>query len=195
MNHDATTTSSDEPEDVGSPVDGTEAPSGVVEPGEIEVDPTLFRKVLGHYPTGVVIVASKVDDEPVGLAIGSFFSVSLDPPLVGFCVARSSSSWPRIEPTGVFGITVLAEDQQDTSGRFASSAEDKFEGQQWFPAPVTGSPLLEGGVGHIDCELHSVNDGGDHVIVLGRVRHLGVHRPETGPLLFLRGGYGRHVSL
>lgn len=195
MNHDATTTSSDEPEDVGSPVDGTEAPSGVVEPGEIEVDPTLFRKVLGHYPTGVVIVASKVDDEPVGLAIGSFFSVSLDPPLVGFCVARSSSSWPRIEPTGVFGITVLAEDQQDTSGRFASSAEDKFEGQQWFPAPVTGSPLLEGGVGHIDCELHSVNDGGDHVIVLGRVRHLGVRRPETGPLLFLRGGYGRHVSL
>lgn len=166
-----------------------------IEASDIEIDPTLFRKVLGHYPTGVVIVASKVDDKPIGLAIGSFFSVSLDPPLVGFCVARTSSSWPRIEPTGVFGITVLAEDQQETSGRFASSVEDKFEGEQWVPAPVTGSPLLQGGVGHIDCELHSVSDGGDHLIVLGRVRHLEVHRPDAGPLLFFRGGYGRHVAL
>lgn len=162
---------------------------------DIEVDPTLFRKVLGHYPTGVVVVASLDDDKPVGLAIGSFFSVSLDPPLVGFCVARSSSSWPRIEPTGVFGITVLADDQQETSGRFASSVEDKFAGETWVPAPVTGSPLIDGGVGHIDCELHSVLEGGDHLIVLGRVRYLDVHRPEAGPLLFFRGSYGRHESL
>lgn len=195
MNHDATTTSQDEPKGVGASVDGMETHPAEKDSSDIEIDPTLFRKVLGHYPTGVVIVASTVDDKPVGLAIGSFFSVSLDPPLVGFCVARSSSSWPRMEPTGAFGITVLAEDQQETSGRFASSAEDKFEGQQWFPGPVTGSPLLQGGLGHIDCELHAVNDGGDHVIVLGRVRHLEIHRPEAGPLLFLRGGYGRHVSL
>lgn len=194
MNQDVTSTSPRDHDDAGGATEA--APTGSPSEDEaIEVDPTLFRKVLGHYPTGVVIVASKVDDQPVGLAIGSFFSVSLDPPLVGFCVARSSSSWPRIEPTGVFGITVLADDQQETSGRFASSAQDKFEGEQWFPGPVTGSPMLRGGVGHIDCELHSVNDGGDHVIVLGRVRHLDVHRPDAGPLLFFRGGYGRHVSL
>lgn len=166
-----------------------------VETEEIEIDPTLFRKAMGHYPTGVVVVASLADDKPVGLAIGSFFSVSLDPPLIGFCVARTSSSWPRIEPTGVFGITVLAEDQQETSGRFASSVEDKFAGETWVPAPVTGAPLLQGGVGHIDCELYSVQDGGDHLIVLGRVRFLDIHRPDTGPLLFFRGAYGRHVSL
>lgn len=162
---------------------------------EIEIDPALYRKVMGHYPTGVTVVASLEGEHPVGLAIGSFFSVSLEPPLVGFCVGRSSSTWPRIEATGKFGITVLAEDQQETSGRFASKVVDKFEGETWVPAPVTGSPLIQGGLEHIDCTLHSVLDGGDHVIVLGRVQYLDVHRPDVGPLLFFRGGYGRHSEL
>lgn len=162
---------------------------------DIEIDPALFRRVMGHYPTGVTVVASLEGDQPVGLAIGSFFSVSLEPPLVGFCVARTSSSWPRIESTGRFGITVLAEDQHETSGRFASKVADKFEGETWEPAPVTGSPLIQGGLEHIDCTLHSVLDGGDHVIVLGRVRYMDVHRTDVGPLLFFQGGYGRHVAL
>lgn len=162
---------------------------------EVEIDPALYRRVLGHYPTGVTVVAGVEDGRPIGLAIGSFFSVSLDPPLVGFCVARSSSSWPRIEATGCFGVTVLAEDQHETSGRFSSKVEDKFEGETWVPAPVTGSPLIQGGLEHIDCTLHSVLDGGDHVIVLGRVKYLDVHREDVGPLLFFRGGYGRHSAL
>jgi 3-hydroxy-9,10-secoandrosta-1,3,5(10)-triene-9,17-dione monooxygenase reductase component len=150
---------------------------------------------MGHYPTGVTVVAALEDGHPVGLAIGSFFSVSLEPPLVGFCVARTSSTWPRIERVGRFGITVLAEDQQETSGRFASKVEDKFEGETWVGAPVTGSPLIQGGLEHIDCTLHSVLDGGDHVIVLGRVQYMDVHRDDVGPLLFFRGGYGRHSEL
>ncbi len=162
---------------------------------EIEIDPALFRRVMGHYPTGVTVVAALEDDTPVGLAIGSFFSVSLDPPLVGFCVARSSGSWPRIEAQKRFGITVLADDQHETSNRFASKVADKFEGEHWEPAPVTGSPLIHGGLEHIDCTLYDVLDGGDHVIVLGRVQHLDVHRPEAGPLLFFKGGYGRHSTL
>jgi 3-hydroxy-9,10-secoandrosta-1,3,5(10)-triene-9,17-dione monooxygenase reductase component len=143
----------------------------------------------------VTVVASLDGDRPVGLAIGSFFSVSLDPPLVGFCVARTSSTWPLIEASGHFGVTVLAEDQHETSGRFASKVADKFEGETWVPAPVTGSPLIQGGIEHIDCTLHAVHDGGDHVIVLGRVKHLEVHREDVGPLLFLRGGYARHTAL
>ena len=161
----------------------------------IEIDPNLFRQVLGHYPTGVTVVAAIDDHHPVGLAIGSFFSVSLDPPLVGFCVARTSSSWPRIEAIGSFGISVLAEDQHETSGRFASKVEDKFEGETWEHAPVTRSPLISGAVAHIDCTLHSVLDGGDHHIVLGQVRSLDVHRGDVGPLLFFRGAYGRHAEL
>ncbi|MEI2698582.1 MAG: flavin reductase family protein [Microthrixaceae bacterium] len=161
----------------------------------VEIDPALYRRVLGHYPTGVVVVAGVDDGHPIGLAIGSFFSVSLEPPLVGFCVARTSTSWPRIEANGSFAITVLAEDQHETSGRFASKVADKFDGETWTHAPVTGSPLIEGGLEHIDCTLHSVLDGGDHVIVLGRVVYLDVIRDEVGPLLFFRGGYGRHTSL
>jgi len=163
--------------------------------GAIEVDPMVYRQVLGHFPTGVTVISSLVDGRPVGLAIGSFFSVSLDPPLVGFCVARSSSTWPSIAETGVFGVSVLAEDQHETSGRFASRGEDKFEGITWDPSPITRSPLIHGAVAHIDCEIYETHPGGDHVIVEGLVRSLDVHRPDVGPLLFFKGGYGRHAEL
>lgn len=162
---------------------------------QVEIDPALFRRVMGHFPTGVTVVAAVEDDQPVGLAIGSFFSVSLNPPLVGFCVARTSSSWPRIEASGAFAITVLAEDQHETSNRFASKVENKFEGETWTPAPVTGSPLISGGINHIDCTVHDVFEAGDHFVVIGAVQHLDVTRDDTGPLLFYRGGYGRHESL
>jgi 3-hydroxy-9,10-secoandrosta-1,3,5(10)-triene-9,17-dione monooxygenase reductase component len=161
---------------------------------EIEIDPMLYRKVLGHFPTGVTVVASMVDGRAVGLAIGSFFSVSLDPPLVGFCVADTSSTWPLMSAIGSFGVSVLAEDQHETSGRFASKADDKFEGISWEPAPVTGSPLIHGAVAHIDCELHDQVVEGDHVIVIGLVRSLDLHRDDVGPLLFFKGAYGRHVE-
>lgn len=161
----------------------------------IELDPMLFRRVMGHFPTGVTVVAAHDGERPVGLAIGSFFSVSLDPPLVGFCVARTSTTWPVLEQLGRFGVSVLAEDQHEISGRFASKAVDKFEGVTWDPAPVTGSPLIHGAVAHIDCELHEVHPGGDHVIVTGLVRSMDVRRDDVGPLLFLRGGYGRHSPL
>ena len=161
----------------------------------IEIDPMLYRQVLGHFPTGVTVISSQVDGRPVGLAIGSFFSVSLDPPLVGFCVARTSTTWPSIAQTGVFGVSVLAEDQHETSGRFASKAEDKFEGISWDPSPITRSPLIHGAVAHIDCELYETHQGGDHLIVEGLVRSLDVHRPDVGPLLFFKGGYGRFDQL
>lgn len=170
-------------------------PSDRLDAAPVEIDPVLFRRVMGHFPTGVTVVAALDGTTPVGLAIGSFFSVSLDPPLVGFCVAKSSGSWPRIESVGSFAITVLAEDQHETSNRFASKVENKFEGEVWAPAPVTGSPLIQGGINHIDCTLHAVHEGGDHLIVLGRVQHLDVKRDDTGPLLFFKGGYGRHESL
>jgi flavin reductase (DIM6/NTAB) family NADH-FMN oxidoreductase RutF len=161
----------------------------------IEIDPILYRTVMGHFPTGVTVVASQSEGRPVGLAIGSFFSISLDPPLVGFCVGRSSSTWPIMSEVGTFGISVLAEDQHETSGRFASKAADKFEGISWEPAPVTGSPLIHGAVAHIDCELYEVHPGGDHVIVEGLVKSLDVHRGDVGPLVFFKGGYGRHQAI
>lgn len=160
---------------------------------DIEIDPMLYRRVLGHFPTGVTVVAGLVEGRPVGLAIGSFFSISLDPPLVGFCVGNTSSTWPGIEATGRFAVSVLAEDQHETSGRFAGKGEDKFAGVTWEAAPVTGSPLIKDAVAHIDCELYETYPGGDHRIVEGLVRYLDVHRADVGPLLFFKGAYGRHV--
>lgn len=153
-------------------------------------DPALFRETLGHYPTGVAVVTA-IDDtgRPVGMVVGSFTSVSLDPPLVAYLPTRTSSSYARLRTSRHFCVNVLAADQQDLCGRFASRAEDKFEGVDWEPA-AQGSPVLAGAVGWIECEVAEELDGGDHAIVVGRVLDLAVQRP-TLPLLFFQGGYGR----
>ncbi|HSL59632.1 MAG TPA: flavin reductase family protein [Acidimicrobiales bacterium] len=153
------------------------------------IDPLDFRRVLGHFPTGVTVVTAAPDGEPQGMTVGSFFSISLDPPLVGLCADKRSTSWPRIDPAGVFAVNVLADDQAHLSSHFASKADDKFEGIEWRPG-VTGSPILAGVVGHIDCRTEQSIDAGDHWIVVGRVVELDVDR-ETRPLLFFQGGYGR----
>jgi flavin reductase (DIM6/NTAB) family NADH-FMN oxidoreductase RutF len=161
----------------------------------IAIDSAEFRKVLGHFPTGVTVVAAVTDGKPAGLAVGSFFSVSLDPPLVGFCVGKSSSSWATIKPAGHFVVNVLSESQGGVSGQFSSKAEDKFEGVDWTPAVATGGPRLDDCIAHIDCTLEAIYDGGDHDIVIGRVRGLGVDRDEDGPLLFFKGSYGKLAPL
>ena len=153
-------------------------------------DSARFRQVLGHFPTGVtVITALAPDGQPVGLAVGSFSSVSLDPPLVAFFPARTSGTWPVIREAGAFCVNILAEDQEDVSRVFASKGADKFRGVGWRPAS-SGAPVLNDVVAWIDCRLEAVHDGGDHDVVLGRVAELEVER-EDGPLVFFRGGYGR----
>lgn len=172
---------------------------------QAEIDPMLFRQVLGHLPTGVSIIAALdtgVRGElplekarPVGLAAGSFFSVSLDPALVGFCVTLTSSTWPVIERTGKFGVSVLADDQVDVCKRLATKDPGKFESVPWSPSPVTGSPYIDGAVAHIDCELDQQVKAGDHWIVIGSVQHLTLHRTDAGSLVFVRGGYMTHQPL
>lgn len=163
---------------------------------EIEIDPADFRRVLGHFPTGVTVVATHHDGRTAGLAIGSFFSVSLDPPLVGFCVGNGSKSWKVIEEAGHFVVNVLSSDQGELSGVFAGKAEDKFAGVDWTPGPGHGSPRIDGCLAHIDCSLYDTHTDGDHIIVIGRVHALDVAGdPDLGPLLFFKGGYGRFERL
>ncbi|HYI61647.1 MAG TPA: flavin reductase family protein [Acidimicrobiales bacterium] len=152
------------------------------------VDPARFRQVLGHFPTGITVIASEHDGQRVGLAVGSFFSVSLDPPLVGFCVGSQSSSWPRIRAAGRFCVNVLGAHQEDVCRVFAGKGEDKFAGIGYDAAPWSGAPRLHDAVAWIDCELAEVLPGGDHDIVLGRVHDLAV-ADEGHPLVFYRGGY------
>lgn len=154
-----------------------------------EIDDALFRQVLGHFPTGVTVITGAGGDGPVGLAVGAFFSVSLDPPLVGWCPNKSSSSWPVIRAAGSFCVNILAEDQEVVCRSFASKDTDKFEGLGWEPGP-SGAPRLLDVLAWIDCDVEAVHDAGDHEICVGRVKDMQVGR-EDGPLLFFRGGYGR----
>lgn len=149
-----------------------------------------YREVLGQYPTGVSAVTSQLDDGTLaGMAVGSFTSVSLDPPLVAFFPARTSSSWPLIERSGRFCVNVLACDQEVVCRQMARPAGDKFSGVRWRPSAL-GSPVLDGVVAWIDCTIEQVTDAGDHFVVLGAVHALEVEN-QTLPLVFFRGGYGR----
>ncbi len=152
-------------------------------------DADEFRSVLGQFATGVTIITAVDDGEPVGVAANSFTSVSLDPPLVLFCVARTSSTWPRIERARKFAVNILGEHQEELSGLFAKKGADRFGQTDWHLG-VGGSPVLHDTLAYLDCEFWNEYDGGDHIIVVGRVLDLGLHT-DTGPLLFFRGKYGR----
>ncbi|MFF7842662.1 flavin reductase family protein [Streptomyces ossamyceticus] len=167
------------------------------------VDQAEFRRVLGSFATGVtVITAPPAPDttpgsgpalRPAGFACQSFSSLSLDPPLVVFMVGRTSTTWPRIARAGVFCVNVLGADQGELCRRFAVSGADKFADVAHDPAPVTGSPRLAGAAAWIDCAIHAVHPGGDHLIVVGRVEALGTadaDEASSAPLLFHRGVFG-----
>jgi flavin reductase (DIM6/NTAB) family NADH-FMN oxidoreductase RutF/DNA-binding IclR family transcriptional regulator len=165
----------------------TEVPSR----GATEVnDPAQFRYVLGQYPTGVTLItAAHPGGEPVGMVVGTFTSVSLDPPIVAFLPDRKSSSWPKIREAGSFCANVLTSAQQDICRAFARKQDDRFTSSRW-ETTASGSPRLQGAAAWIDCTIDDVITAGDHHIVLGRVQGLGVGDSAELPLLFLRGGYG-----
>ena len=147
-----------------------------------------FRDVLGRFASGVTVVTGRHEGQPVGLTCQSFASVSLDPPLVLFVLSRSSRAWPLIRESGAFCVNVLASDQAWVSNVMASRGADKFADLAWRPAPGTGSPVLEGILGHVDCTLEAVHPGGDHDVVIGRVVDLRAGAPAD-PLLVYRGRY------
>jgi flavin reductase (DIM6/NTAB) family NADH-FMN oxidoreductase RutF len=153
------------------------------------IEASNFRRVLGNYPTGVSVITAMTDaGMPAGMVVGTFTSVSLDPPLVGFFPDRNSSSWKLIEPAGRFCVNVLAADQTDLCRQLAVSGADKFNGVD-FALSRGGCPVLPGVVAWIDCTLEQVVEAGDHYLVLGRVTSLDTGR-ETGPMLFFQGQYG-----
>lgn len=165
----------------------------VREDERMPLDPAEFRRVLGHFASGVTVVTALDDDGPAGFACQSFASLSLDPPLVAFMVARTSTTWPRIARAGHFCVNILGADQEGVCRAFAVSGADKFAGVDWTPSPSTGSPRLPGAPAWIDCVLTTVHTGGDHLVVVGRVESLGA--VETGdPLLFHQGRFGRFAG-
>jgi 3-hydroxy-9,10-secoandrosta-1,3,5(10)-triene-9,17-dione monooxygenase reductase component len=162
-------------------------------PAAPSFEPAEFRTVLGHFPTGVTVVTGLDGELPAGFTIGSFTSVSLDPPLVGFLPKKDSITWAAIEPSGAFCVNVLGRHHTDLCWTFSKTGNEaeRFTDVTWQPAP-TGSPVIERAVAWIDCLVEDVYEMGDHYFVLGRVAALDSDHSEEGPrpLVFFRGTLG-----
>lgn len=155
-----------------------------------DFDSNEFRRVMGAFPTGVVVVtATDEEGNALAMTVGSFVSVSLDPPLVGFLPTKTSSSWAALKGSGTrFGVNVLGNTQEDVCRAVARRKTDKLEGFDWSLSPL-GNPRLADAIAFIDCDTENIFDGGDHDIVIGRVHSLETVKNNL-PLLFFRGGYG-----
>lgn len=155
--------------------------------GRSSFDSRAYRDCMGQFCTGVVIVTGVDDGQLVGLAAQSFVSLSLQPPLVAVCPAKTSTSWPRLRAAGRFCVNVLAADQQAASDAFA--APGKAADMDWRMG-AAGVPILSGVIAYVECAIAAEHEAGDHTVVVGKVLGFETLRPETAPLLFFRGAYG-----
>lgn len=150
-------------------------------------DATQFRHVLGHVPTSVAIVTAMSRGRPVGVTVGSFGSVSLDPPLVNFFIDRSSRTWPQLNESSTFTVNILGADHAHLCRAFSRRGADRFEGVAWELSDV-GNPVLEDATVALDCTRYKVDVLGDHVQVVGRVDAMRL-RTAGLPLVFYRGDF------
>ena len=161
----------------------------------VEFDSGHFRTIMGHFPTGVTVVTGMNGGAPVGFTMGSFTSVSLDPPLVGFLPQADSATMAAIKASGSFCVNVLSDAQSDLCWKFAKSGADdgRFTDVDWHAAP-SGAPILDRAVAWIDCTIEETYTMGDHLFVLGRVSSLDADADDDGepptPLLFFKGSLG-----
>jgi len=151
-----------------------------------------FRQVLGHLPTGVTVVTAYDRGDPVGMSSNSITSVSLNPPLILFCPARTSTTWPRIRESGRFCVNIFAAHHEEASRQFSRTGVDRFTGVSWHKRP--SGPALDDAVAWIECAIDAIHDGGDHLIVVAAVQRLEVREGPVEPLVFFRGRYGSFSS-
>jgi flavin reductase (DIM6/NTAB) family NADH-FMN oxidoreductase RutF len=154
------------------------------------VSPDDFKGALGSWAAGVTVVTTRHEDLVYGITVSSFSSLSVDPLLILVCLANSNRLPKMVADSGKFAVSILAEDQGAISQYFSTSKREplpEFEDIgtiEWH----TGSPIIDGAIAHIDCEVHELLAGGDHTIAVGRV--LGAaFNPEKKPLLYFRRGY------
>ncbi|HEY0437295.1 MAG TPA: flavin reductase family protein [Phenylobacterium sp.] len=154
---------------------------------EASFDQRQLRDVFGCFATGVTIVTAAGPDGPVGLTVNSFTSVSLDPPMLLFCIDRRTTSLPVFEAADAFAVNVLHAGQERLAAEFACRGADRFGEVRWT-AGGAGAPVLEDAMATLECRRHSAHDGGDHRIFIGRVTALRCD-PSFDPLLVFQGRY------
>lgn len=151
------------------------------------IDPKHFRSVMGQVPTTVTVVTAMVDDKPIAMVIGSFVSVSLDPPLAGFFCTTDSYSWQQLKTADVLGVNVLSADQVDVSNACMRDLDERFDGLDW--SEENGAPRIAGCSAWIVLTPNQVIDAGDHEFALCNVTHLEAPEPTIDALVFYGGGY------
>ena len=158
----------------------------------LDIDPTLFRGAVGRYASGITIITCQDDEGPIGFTCQSFYSVSIDPPLVSFSVMKTSTTYPRIRDTGAFAVNILSSEQEAASNQFARRGPDKWANIKWTPSEQ-GSPIIEDSLAWLDCSIWAEYEAGDHTIVVGRVVGLGTAaEQDLLPLLYSQGKYHTH---
>lgn len=156
----------------------------------MSLDPRLFRSACGRFATGVVVATCKAKSgEPAGVTVNSFTSVSLDPPLILFCLDHGAYSVKVFADVQSFAINMLSGSQQDISHVFATSVADRFDGVS-FAEGHGGAPLLHGALCHLECEVEHRYPGGDHEIIVGRVINVTIADSTDRPLIYYKGEYG-----
>lgn len=154
-----------------------------------DIHPSDFRRAASHFITGVTVVTTLDEGaEPVGLTVNSFSTVSLDPPLVLFCLGRDSDTFAAFRQAVGYVIHVLGGDQMELATRFAAKGADRFQDLDWHPNPE-GLPIVAGALARFECDLVSAYEGGDHVILVGGVRRLAYQGVEREALGYFRGSY------
>jgi flavin reductase (DIM6/NTAB) family NADH-FMN oxidoreductase RutF len=151
-----------------------------------------FRDVLGRFTTGVVLVTAQTPHGPVGMAVNSFTSVSLDPPLVAVCAAFTSTTWPAIREAGAFAITILGDQHEDLCRTFSTRGAERFRGRDWAFTRA-GHPMPADGLGWLDCCIRAIHPVGDHELVIAEAIE-GAVADRGGPLVFHAGRFTGLVS-
>lgn len=157
-----------------------------LEAGNPADDGRAFRRSLGQFATGVTVMTASNGEQLLGMTVNSFAALSLEPPLVLWSIRRESGALQAFQAAGHFAVNVLAANQVELSNRFASSKGDKFADTPWTRG-LHGAPLLHGAIAHMECVLHEVVEGGDHLLLIGRVERYARFAGE--PLLFTQGRY------
>lgn len=157
------------------------------------LDPRALRNAFGHYTTGVVVVTTATPDgQKVGVTVNSFTSVSLDPPLVLFCLLNSAKAYPVWKQARRFTMNILTAEQQRVSNAFARPSSTSPWDAVAHAAGANGCPLIAGAAASLECELHEHFPGGDHLILVGRVTTVHSEESQGTPLAFYRGKYGTY---
>lgn len=151
------------------------------------MDAAQFRQLLGRFATGVTILTTRLHDgRPAGMTVNSLASVSLEPPLLSACIARTAELYQPLMAAPGFVVNILEASQEILARRFAGSHPDRFEGAGHRDSPG-GFPILDGALAWMECTPHATLPGGDHTILVGRLLHGGT--TEGAPLVYYRGGY------